>query len=219
MIEVIGEDGQSYYVDDGVQGDVMGDVMGYGGPMGDWEGSAQIVGYDEYDRPIVVGARGRRRHPAHPARGRHLVSVKRPGWRGSQVAPGVIAPDQGMLPLPMSGAGGTNTFTATVPSITFQGSLQKPYRGERLLVSVVRTGVSATGRLLGQLFVGTDLQQADIPPVDIEQLGDPTAFGIRMAMHPAQPGVFIRILTNLSIPLVAPDTIQVSVQMLGRIVH
>ena len=209
--EVIGED-----EGDEIEGDVMGDVMGYEGPMGGYEGSA-IVGYDEYDRPLVVGAprhRGRR-----VVRARHQVLVRKPGWRMSQVAPGVIAPDQGMLPLPMAGTGGTNTFTSVINAITFQGSLQKPYRGERLLVSVVRTGVTATGRLLGQIFVGTDLQQADIPPLDIEQLGDPTAFGVRLTMKAAQPGVFIRILVNLSIPLTAPDTIQTSIQMLGRIVH
>lgn len=191
------------YEDDGtelleeVEGDVMGDVMGY---EDDGEG---------------VGAPRRRRRPARGG----VVRLNKPGWRRTQVAPGVIAPDQGLLTLPMNGAGGTNTFTSTVPQITFQGQLQKPFRGERLLVSVIRTGATATGRLLGQIFVGTDLQQLDIAGVDIEQIGTPNAFGVRLTMKPAQPGVFIRIVTTLSSALGAGDTIFASVQLLGRNVH
>lgn len=190
------------YEDDGtelleeVEGDVMGDVMGY-----------------EDDGEAVYGAPRRKR------RAGGVVKLRKPPWRRTQIAPGVIAPDQGLLTLPMNGAGGTNTFTAAIPSITFQGQLQKPFRGERLLVSVIRTGTSATGRLLGQLFVGTDLQQLDIAGVDIEQIGTPNAFGVRLTMKPAQPGVFIRIVTTLSSALAGTDTIFASVQLLGRNVH
>lgn len=196
--EVVGDD-------DGVEGDVMGDVMGYGGPMND-EGAAQVVGYDDSGYPIVVG-RGRARRP--------MVAVSKPGWRGGQLAPGVIAPDQGMLPLPM----GNFTFTASAQTFTFSGQLQKPFRGERLLVTSVRTGATAVGRLLGQPFVGTDLALLDINPVDIEQLGAGNAFGVRLTMKPAQPGVFIRIVTTLSSALTGTDTIFASVQLLGRVIH
>lgn len=202
--EVIGDD------DDDVQGDVMGDdVMGYAGPMGDYEGSAQVVGFDDQGYPVVVGARKpvRRKRP--------MVALSRPGWRGGQLAPGVIAPDQGLLPLPM----GNFTFTLAAQTFTFQGQLQKPFRGERLLVTTVRTGASATGRLLGQIFVGTDLAALDVPPVDIEQIGSPAAFGVRLTMKPAQPGVFIRIVTALSGALAGADTIFATVQLLGRNVH
>jgi hypothetical protein len=213
MMEVIGEDGETYLVDEGLHGDVMGDVMGYEGPMGDFEGSA-LVGYDDEGEPIIVGVRHRRR----AKRGRSAVLVRKPGWRKSQVAPGVIAPDQGMLSLPMPGQQG-NIFTAAIPAITFQGELQKPFRGERLLVSVVRTGITAVGRLMGQIFVGTDLQQGDIPQLDIENLGNPGAFGVRLTMKPAQPGVKIRIQVTLSAALTSPDTIFADVQLLGRIVQ
>ena len=62
--EVIGydDDGEPMIIDpDEVDGDVMGDVMGYAGPMGDFEGQAEVVGYDSFGDPIVVGARKRRR--------------------------------------------------------------------------------------------------------------------------------------------------------------
>lgn len=200
--EVVGED------DDNVEGDVMGDVMGnYGGPMGDYEGASQVVGYDDMGNAIVVGARR--------MRGRPMVQLRKPQWRNSQLAPGVIAPDQGLLPLPM----GNVTFTASAQTFTFSGQIQKPFRGERLLVTTVRTGATAVGRLLGQPFVGTDLALLDINPIDIEQIGALNAFGVRLTMKPAQPGVFIRIVTALSSALTGTDTIFASVQLLGRALH
>lgn len=195
--EVIGEEDDE---------DVEGSVMGYSGPMGD------VVGYDDDGEPIVVGRRGRRH------RRQVAVRVHKPHWRHRQLAPGVIAPDQGMLPLPLTGDVG-NAFTAAVNTITFQGQLQKPFRGERLLVSTVRTGTSAVGRLISQLFVGTDLQQLDVPGFDAEQVGQPTAFGVRLTMKPAQPGVFIRLVATLNAALAGTDTITATVTLLGRLVH
>ena len=132
-----------------------------------------------------------------------------------QLAPGVIAPDQGLLPLPM----GNFTFALAAQTNTFEGQIQKPFRGERWLVSTVRTGTTAVGRLLAQIFVGTDLAQLDVPQIDLEQFGDPNAFGVRLTMKPAQPGVFIRAVTALSSALAGTDTIFASVQLLGRNIH
>jgi hypothetical protein len=203
-MEVIGEDGNIYEIegddDDEVEGDVMGDVLGY-----------------DDDGDVIVGARRRRRHRKHKGGGA-LVRVRKPHWRESQLAPGVIAPDQGLLPLPMAGTP-SNTFSLAVQNITFVGQLQKPFRGERLLVSTVRTGATATGLLLGQLFVGTDLSQLDVTQFDVEQVGDPNAFGVRLAVKPAQPGVLIRLVVALSTPIAGADTIQTSVTLLGRNIH
>lgn len=195
-MEVVGEDGEVYEIEGSNLAAVTGDV----------------VGYDDDGEPIIVGRRTK-------ARKGGLVKVSKPAWRQTTLAPGVIAPDQGMLPLPLSGSGGTNTFTAAIANITFEGQLQKPFRGERLLVSVVRTGASAVGRLIGQLFVGTDLQQLDVAGFDLEQVGDPQAFGVRLTMKPAQPGVFIRIVTALNVALAGTDTIATTVTVLGRNVH
>lgn len=189
--DVVGED-------DGVDGDVMGDVMGY-------DGGVSVVGYDDEGRPIVVGARKRRgRHPQ--------VRLTKPRWRDSTLAPGVIAPDQGLEPLPM----GSFTYTLANQTNTFQGQIQRPFRGERWLISVVRTGATAVGRIRGQIFVGADLAQLDVAPVDMELLGQANAFGVRLTMKPAQPGVFLRVVTSLSVPLAGADTIQVEMMLLGR---
>lgn len=201
QFEVIGDD-------EDVEGDVMGDVMGYGGPMGNYDGTSQVIGHDDEGNEIIVGRRRGKRRGS-------LVSVQKPGWRRSQLAPGVIAPDQGLLTLPM----GTFTFTATAQTNTFQGQVQKPFRGERWLIRVVRTGTTATGTLLSQLFVGTDLSQLDVAPVDLEALANPNAFGVRLTMKPAQPGVIIRAVTTLSVVLTTTDTIQVTLQLLGRNIH
>jgi len=195
-MEVIGYDPSDLDGDDDVEGDVVGDV----------------VGYDDSGSPIIVGRAKRRRKST-------MVNVSKAPWRRTQLAPGVIAPDQGLLPLPLTGSTGVNTFSAALTNITFEGQLQKPFRGERLLVSVVRTGATAVGRLIGQLFVGTDLQQLDVAGFDIEQVGDPQAFGVRLTMKPATPGVFIRLVTALNVALTGTDTIATTVTILGRNVH
>jgi len=179
------------------------DVVGYDVEGGEIMG--EIMGDDE-----VVG---RRRH-------RRIALPAKPGWR-SQLAPGVIQPDEGLVPLPLAPVGGSGggTFSATVTSLTFQGQLQKPFRPERVLTSVVRTGTSSTGRLLAQWFVGTDLQQADIGAWDIELVGQANAFGTRLTMKAAEPGVLIRSIITPSSALAGTDTIFLSVLVLGRIIH
>lgn len=194
MYDDIGED---------VEGDVMGDVMGDG---------EEIVGVVRRNPRT-----GRKQLVKVPARS--MALPPKPSWRGNQVAPGVNPPSEGMVPLPMAPQAGGGIFTATLNQITFQGQLQKPFRPERLLVSTVRTGASAIGRLLGVLYVGTDLQQAEIAGWDIELIGQATSFGTRLTCNQAEPGVLIRIVVNLSAVLAAPDTIQANILFLGRVVH
>lgn len=179
--------------------------------MGDDDVDGDVMGDDGQGFDVV----GRGRH-----RGHRLARVpQRPRWR-EQLAPGVIQPDEGLVPLPLSSTSSTSTFSASVTAITFQGQLQKPFRGERVLVSVSRTGTTATpARFLGQFFVGTDLQQADIQSWDMELIGNPNSFGTRLTMKSAEPGVLIRVLGTLSSALASTDTVAVTVLLLGRIVH
>jgi hypothetical protein len=185
------------YDDDGVSGDVMGEEV-------------EVVGYDQYDNPIVVGARRRGRRGGGAA-----IRVRKPEWRQRQLAPGVQAPDEGLETLPM----GNFTFTATALTNTYQGQVQKPFQGERWLIRVVRTGTTATGIILAQLFAGTDLAMLDVTPVDLESLARPDAFGVRNSMKPVQPGVYMRAVASLSTAVTGTDTIQTSLQLLGKLVH
>jgi hypothetical protein len=185
-----------------------------------------VVGYDpETGEPVTEGdvmgdVMGVARRRAI-ARG-HARSMKippRPNWR-AQLAPGVIQPDEGMVVLPLAPQQGGGTFDSTISQITWQGQLQKPYRPERLLVSVVRSGTTATSRLLGQLWVGTDLQGAEIAGWDVELVGQATSFGTRLTCKAAEPGVLVRIVATLSANISSStDTIYASMMFLGRVIH
>jgi hypothetical protein len=195
-----------------------------------------VVGHDAHGQPIfqltegddldgddiegsIMGEVGRGRARRRRAV-RQLSLPPKPDWR-NQLAPGVIQPDEGLVPLTLSGQAGApaGTFSATVPSITFQGQLQKPFRPERLLTSTVRTGASAVGRLITQLFVGTDLQQAEVAGWDAELIGAANAFGTRLTCKAAEPGVFIRAIVTLSTGLTGTDTIFANLTFLGRVIH
>lgn len=198
---------------------VVGDVMGEyddtvsGDVMGEGDDGYVVVGYDANNYPIVVGARrGARRARGH--RGAQ-IAVHKPDWRQGQLAPGVIAPDEGLETLPM----GNFTYLLAAQTNTFQGQVQKPFKGERWLLKVVRTGTTATGIILAQLFAGTDLAQLDVTPVDLESLARPDAFGVRNSMKPVQPGVYMRAVTSLSTAIAGTDSIQTSLQLLGKLIH
>jgi hypothetical protein len=180
------------------------------------DGRTYEVGEDIMGDIMGVGRSGRRRRRGGSGGG--TIRVVKPDWRNRQLAPGVQAPDEGMLSLPLQ-APNRSTFDAANQNLIFSGILQKPFRGERFLVDVVRTGASATGRLLAQIFVGTDLQQVDIFRLDLEQLGTSQAFGVRQTLSPAQPGVRISVDVTLSNALLAADTIFVSAQIVGRVEH
>ncbi len=193
-----------------------------------------VLGDDDVDGDedeVIVGAvavnprTGRRRlirtpqRRAAPAARPQLQLQARPSWRQGQVAPGVQAPAEGMVPLPLIGQPQT-TFTNLVVAITWVGQVQEPYRPERLLCSVVRTGATAAApRVMGQLFVGTKLQQAQIAAFDIELIGTANAFGVRLTCQQVEPGVFINLQCTLTGALAAGDTILVSPMFLGRVIQ
>jgi hypothetical protein len=211
--QVVGYDNAGEPVYQDVQGgSVMGSVMGQGYGM---------VPYGYAPPGMVLGAA----HPHHGHHGhhapRHIVPPPKPDWRSGDLAHGVQQPDEGLLPMPLSGAGGTNVFTATVPNITFESQVQKPYRAERMVFIVTRTGASAAAlRAQGQIFVGTDLQQGELGLLDFESLGAPTAFGFRLSLTPASPGVFLRLQTQLTGgALTGTDTIAINCYFLGRVIH
>lgn len=148
------------------------------------------------------------------------IHLKKPSWRHGELAPGVNAPQSGQVPLPLLPLNAGGIFAAGVTAITYEGKLQKPYRAERLMASTVRTGATATARCVGQIFVGVDLNQAQLQSIDLEALGAPTAFDTRMQLMQAPPGVAISILASLfgAAPGGA-DTIALTMFFLGEVVH
>jgi hypothetical protein len=190
------------------EGDVMGDVMG-DGMDGDLDGD-ELVGAARR-KLIRAFARGRQQP-------RQMALPPKPPWRSDQMAPGVIRPDEVMYPLPLTPSNGTGIFAvAGAAQITWSGQLQKPFRGERLLVGVDKKQ-SATERLMAKIWVGTDLQAAEIGNVDLELIGDPGAFGTRMTFKPAEPGVMFRVEVWPSAALTGSESIFVTIVVLGRVV-
>jgi|HubBroStandDraft_2_1064218.scaffolds.fasta_scaffold09641_5 hypothetical protein len=189
--------------------DVVGSVMG------DLDGD--VDGYDvEGSMGAVLGRGGRHHHRHH----RTMALPNKPDWRAGEMAPGVQARGEGLVALPMTPLQNNGLFTDLIPAITWQGQLQKPFRAERVLFNAARIGASATpARCLGQFFVGTDLQQAEIFGIDLELVGAPTAFGVRMTLLQAPPGVLVRVPITLSSGLTGTDTLFATMMFLGRVIH
>src|SRR6516162_1106728 len=175
----------------------------------------EVIGDDELQGEILGSVLGVDAAPTQ------MVRVgKKPHWRSGQWAPGVNAPQEGQVPLQMIPNLNSGIFTAAVPSITFTGRLQKPYRAERLIVTQTPVGTSAQNQqVLAQIFVGVDLQQATTQAVNVTALGANTAFGVRMTLMQAPPGVEITLTGTTILPITGTDQLAVSVLWLGRIVH
>lgn len=210
-----------------ILGDETGSILGE--LVGELDGlDGEVLGALE---AAVVGARHRRhrhtRHGEHMGDGKMALHVDAaPKWRGRQLAAGVNAPGEGVVPLPLNainnaGPGGTGVWTGGFGSqITFQGQIQKPYKAKRLLATTQRVGTTASALTLGQIFVGVDLNQAQLFSVDLEALGAPTAFDTGMSLMQAPPGVIISILAILGGTAPAgTDSITLALAFLGHIIH
>lgn len=177
---------------DGVQGYVMGDDQ-------------------------VVGRRGR---------GRVLQLPAQPGWRRRNVAPGVAAPGEGMelMALNPDSAGGLFDITNLGAVITFQARPQRPFRAERLIATVRRVpdvvaGVPQNIALCDGIFIGTQLMQATRGAFDIETF-TATAFGVRMQLVPADPGMDVQLPIRAFGPaFVGTQAILVSLLFMGRTIQ
>jgi hypothetical protein len=198
----------AWVVDD--DGAVVGEVDG--GSFVDVDGETHVVGRGP---SMSRGSHGR------GSRGRggrlppHLG--QRPSWDQSQhgVSPG---PDEYMWPLPLTPSANNGVFTAAVTEITYEGEPQKPYKGERIVSIVARSGASAAGLIpvTTSIFVGTDLQQAQQGNIPVE-FWPVTAFGVRMHMKDAKPGVDIELPVILvGGALAGTDTLTVLLMILGR---
>src|SRR5271155_372084 len=209
---------------------VLGSVLGEeeaGAGLG--AGLVEGEGLDDETLGAVLGAierhahrRGMRYRPAGHRPGLDGHGMHKPSWRGRELAPGVNEPGEGVVPLPLTpiNAGGVWSVATTTGQITFQGQLQKPYKSKRLIATTQRVGASATALTLGQIFVGVDLNQAQLFPVDLEGLGAPTAFDTGMSLMQAPPGVIVSILASLGgTPPTGTDSIFLSMFFLGHIIH
>ncbi len=188
--------------------EVLGELMGI-----DTMGDDDLDG-DDLEGMSTVGALKRR------MRRRSMRLMPKPGWRKGQLAPGIQAPREGLEPLPLVADLNGGVFTALVPGpITFRARPQRPFRAERLLASVRRSGAStaALAAVTTGIFIGTELQQMQIGNYDLEFFGS-TAFGVRLDLKPAEPGIDIGMGIQIANGAIgaAPDFIAVQLLLLGR---
>ena len=112
-------------------------------------------------------------------------------------------------------------FSSAVGSsaiITYIARPQKPFRGERIITSISFFGPTATAQPQSTgIFVGVDLQQVEAGNIPLSTWAA-SAFGVRLAMVDAEPGIEIQIpVVLVGATLLTTDTITVSVTILGRV--
>lgn len=140
-----------------------------------------------------------------------------PPWRTPQLAPGVMAPFEGLVPLQLTADVNAGVLTSAFPLVNFTAQPQKPFRGQRIVAVVNRSaGAGASSvRIQGGIFIGTDLQGASFGDTPLETFA-PTAFGVDLVLTPAGPGITVRIPVIATPAVPAGETIAVSITILGR---
>lgn len=186
-----------------------------------------VLGYDPMTGAAVVVPRGRpmarpmmrpgaRPMPMRPG-GLGLPLSQPPPWRTPQLAPGVMAPFEGLVPLQLTADVNAGVLTAAFPLINFTAQPQKPFRGQRVVAVVNRSaGASASSvRIQGGIFIGTDLQGASFGDTPLETFA-PTAFGVDLVLTPAGPGITVRVPVIATPAVPGGETIAVAITILGR---
>jgi hypothetical protein len=143
------------------------------------------------------------------------AGVQAPSWMNG--AWGVNPPNEMLHVMPLVPQLNGGVFSSTVSAIEFIARPQKPFRGERLITTVTRAGAAGSLPVSTGIFVGVDLQQVESGDIPIETWLA-TAFGVRLAMVDALPGIEIRIpVTIAGAAITSTDTVTVTVTVLGRV--
>lgn len=194
--------------------DLYDGVVGVGDYYDDEMDGEDMMGDDMLGRAAAPMFR------ANPKlRGGLLRLPARPGWR-AQVAPGVQVPGQGLWPLPMSPETNNGVFDNANQSINYIARPQVPFRGERLIATISKS-VGAQGitiRSMAGIIVGTTPQVADVGNMALEAFGA-NAFGVRLMLNQATPGMTIKIFAQASSPIPIGEQITVDLQILGRVIR
>lgn len=203
-------------------------MAGYPRVIGYVAGPGQhYPGLGVYGADYVVGAPAPAMHAApmlavHPAA---APAIHSPPWR-PMVAPGNPPLGEGHVPIPLNaetngGVWGANGAGAGA-QITFSARPQKPFKMTRVLARTTilsNANGSANGTPLAQIFVGTDLQQAELGPIDLATIGAGGSFDTWVSLKQAEPGVWIRFQVTLTTYPTAPDSLMVNLTGIGHYLH
>jgi hypothetical protein len=151
-------------------------------------------------------------------RRRRGAARKKPRWR-DRLAPGVPRPGYGVFPVPLTPLSASGVFDASVANITYSTIVQVPFRGERLLVDIARSGGAGT-QILAQngVFVGIRPQTGVLGNLNLANY-QRDSFGVRFVMQPAEQGAELKMFVFTNPVLTGSDTIAVSIEILGRVAN
>lgn len=206
-------------------------IGNYGPGVSGW-GSPGMHGYIAGVDP-ASGAPIMMPHPQLAPYGQHMMPVHgapppmptSAPWR-PMMAPGSPPLGEGHVPIPLNpetfgGSWGNTTGggAAAGATITFSARPQKPFKTSRLLIRGTKSGATAIGNLIGQTFIGTDLQQGEVGNIDLESLGAANAFDTWVSFKQAEPGVWIRVLATLTAFPTGTDFELYTVTAIGHYLH
>ncbi len=132
-------------------------------------------------------------------------------WNGIPPRPKA---DEAMFPLGL----GIATFTATSGTqLTLTARPQRAFRGERLVLTSVRDGASTDGLLvtIADIKIG-DVSQKVGGGVLPANVFSNDAFGVRLMLDAAVPGVDITLILNISGAPTGADFLIISGAIIGR---
>jgi len=129
--------------------------------------------------------------------------------------PGVPMPGARLQPLGM----GASAFTAasgTVLALTARP--QRPFKGQRLVVDITRTGASATGLItITRLDIGTANQLVSSGALSAAAFAA-TAFDVNLQLDPATPGIDITVQFAISVAPAGADRVDFAGTIFGTTV-
>lgn len=149
---------------------------------------------------------------------REEMGSQLPHWfQNAAQVPGAGAPVDGELMSPLGlEAVGAGALTAAAPLVVFRANPQRPFRGERLIISLARTaGAANVGVGIDNFKIGENSQLVGSGLVPAEAFG-PDSFGVRLAMSAAEPGIDIEITLTAVVP--GGESITPQVAIIGRAV-
>jgi len=190
----------------------------------DFDDLADMSDLDDLDDldlgSLEIGARkARKRRQKARARGAMVPSGGGYGRRGMVPGrrliprvPGVPMPGARLQPLGF----GASAFTAASGLIlTLQAQPQRPYKGQRLVVDITRTGATATGLVtVTRLDIGTTNQLVSSGALAAAAFAA-TAFDVNLQLDPATPGIIITVQFAISVAPGAADRVDFSATMFG----
>ena len=149
----------------------------------------------------------------------------RPGWLKLATEQGVSTPSEELDVLPFSVSSVLNSTTNTCDATAFP---QRPFRGERLIISAVlydaaTSTFSDAGNLVAidpAIYVGAVQVGASQGAIPVAAFAA-TAFGVRLSLPTAGQGtrIFVPFRLATGVVLSADQTVTVQVTLVGRAVR